>query len=96
MAVRKKRSTCPSCGAAFQRGRMVWRVTLAGVTRQRVCQTCAAAAVPVLAADAPARCQSKGCTNLAHFCRGCIGRAIEQSTGVDLLPALGNLKAKRR
>ena len=78
MATKKKKATkggkrrpCPACGMAFQKGRMVLRLVGTTGTRTRVCQTCAALAVPVLASDAQALCENCG-TNLARVCKGCV------------------------
>ena len=98
MANRRKRTACPSCGAKFQRGKYVWRLLPDGPTRQRVCQTCAGYAVPILASDAPAHCEVCG-TSLARFCGGCIGEVMEAQTGQSITAALvarGKAAAKRK
>lgn len=93
-AAKKKRKPCPSCGAPFQRGRYVWRLLPDGPARQRVCQTCAGFAVPILASDAPVRCQACG-DALAAFCRGCIAKVVQDSKGRSIVPELLK-RAKRR
>ena len=79
MATRKKkalgkRRPCPSCGLPFQKGRIVLRLVGSTGTRQRVCQSCAALAVPVLASDAQTLCEMCG-DNLARICKGCVADA---------------------
>ena len=69
-----KRRPCPSCGMAFQKGKIVLRLVGTTGTRQRVCQSCAALAVPVLASDAQTLCEVCG-TNLARICKGCVADA---------------------
>ncbi len=93
MPPRKKTKSCPSCGGKFVKGRIVNRVLLAGIVRQRVCQACAKLAVPVLATDAPAHCMSCG-TNLARFCHGCVGKALEDVHGKNVVKMLA-IKATR-
>ena len=69
-----KRRPCPSCGMAFQKGRIVLRLVGTTGSRQRVCQSCAALAVPVLASDAQTLCEVCG-VNLARICGGCVADA---------------------
>jgi len=83
----KKKRPCPCCGRTFLKGRYVVRLLDSGAVRQRVCGRCADRAVPVLASDAPARCEQCG-TNLARFCGGCIGRVIDAQTGLNVAQAL--------
>ncbi len=90
---KKKRIACPSCGGNFQRGAHVWRLTPDGPKRQRVCKTCAAYAVPVLASDAPARCEQCK-TRLAAVCMGCVKAVFEQATGAKI-PA-GAIATRRK
>lgn len=98
----KKRRPCPSCGAAFQVGAIVWRMLPSGPQRQRVCQRCAALALPVLAVDAPCRCEECG-EQLARFCGGCVARVISRATGrgvralveSSLTKAIAPTKSKR-
>jgi len=93
-----KKKPCPSCGLAFIKGRFVWRLLGEGAVRQRVCQGCAALAVPVLASDAAARCQQCG-TNLARYCSGCIGDVMERATGkkmVEMLATIATAKGGKR
>ena len=91
-----KKQACPSCGLAFLKGRYVWRLLGDGPVRQRVCQPCAALAVPVLASDAQARCEGCG-TNLARFCHGCIGKVWSAATGGIPMPeAMAAATSKRR
>jgi hypothetical protein len=75
-----RKAHCPACGLSFIKGRMVVRLIGTEAVRQRVCKTCAALAVPVLASDAQARCQECG-KNLARYCGGCVGKAMEVATG---------------
>jgi len=87
MARRKKTRACPSCGANFRKGKIVLRLTLAGSLRQTVCQSCANLATPVLASDAPNRCENCG-RNHARFCAGCVGKVIDQQLGLKVAEAL--------
>lgn len=82
-----KRTACPSCGLNFIKGRYVWRILGDGPVRQRVCQSCAALAVPVLASDAPNRCQACG-KNLARFCHGCVAKELEAVQGATVIQRL--------
>ncbi len=95
MAAAKKRKPCPSCGGMFQRGRIVHRVLLTGLVRQRVCQKCAGLAVPLLASDATSRCLQCG-TELAAFCHGCIAKVVDESIGGALASKLVKQTHKRR
>ena len=73
----------------------MYRILAGGTVRQRVCQSCAALAVPVLASDAPARCEH--CKSaLARFCGGCIAHVITKTTGVDLVRELARSSTKGR
>lgn len=93
MKRRPKRRPCPSCGLAFQKGARVLRIGPSGACYERVCQRCAALAVPVLASDAPAMCEvcSK---NRASICKGCIGDYIEKASREHATVA-GMVKAAR-
>ncbi len=84
-----KRRPCPSCGMAFQKGRIVLRLVGTTGSRQRVCQSCAALAVPVLASDAQTLCEVCG-DNLARICGSCVADAAP-----GLINSLGYKKAKR-
>ena len=86
MKTRKKTKACPSCGCAFRKGRIVLRITAEGQRRQRVCQGCAALAVPVLAQDGRSLCDRCG-RRTARWCTGCAGEAIRK--GVDAAIAVG-------
>ena len=90
-----KRQPCPSCGGIFQRGSYVFRVLIGGTVKQRVCQTCASKAVPVLASDSASRCQHCG-DNLARFCGACITAVMTEATGLDIVPALVKQTHKKR
>jgi hypothetical protein len=83
-----KRRPCPSCGLAFQKGRIVLRLVGTTGVRQRVCQTCAGLAVPVLASDAQTLCEVCG-VGLARVCKGCI-------TDWRLVQSMGYKKAGRK
>lgn len=89
-----KKRPCPSCGLAFIKGRYVWRVLGDGPVRQRVCQGCAALAVPILASDAAARCQQCG-KNLARYCPGCITEVFEASHGKGMVEMLASAALAR-
>lgn len=80
MSAPRKRRPCPCCGGAFQVGSIVWRLLPEGPARQRVCQRCATLAIPVLATDAPARCEDCG-TQLARFCGGCVAKLLAKASG---------------
>lgn len=84
-----KRRPCPSCGLAFQKGRIVLRLVGTTGTRQRVCQTCAALAVPVLASDAQSLCENCG-SNLARVCMGCVA-----AVAPGFINSIGYKKAAR-
>jgi len=87
MAARKpKRRPCPSCGASFQRGKVVMRLVVGTAARVIVCQKCAALATPVLASDAPAVCQMCH-SNLAAVCRPCLSSALSRENQANMLIA---------
>ena len=84
-----KRRPCPSCGMAFQKGRIVLRLVGTTGSRQRVCQACAALAVPVLASDAQSLCENCG-SNLARVCMGCVA-----AVAPGFINSIGYRKAAR-
>ena len=87
MSTRKaKRRPCPSCGASFQRGKIVMRIVVGTAARVRVCQKCAALATPVLASDAPAVCRMCN-SNPAAVCTGCLASALSRENQANLLTA---------
>lgn len=86
-----KRRPCPSCGAGFQVGKIVWRMMPDGPQRQRVCQPCASLAIPVLASDTPCRCEQCG-KQLARFCAGCVAKLVESGRGVRALVEASKVK----
>lgn len=92
---KRKRAKCPSCGAGFQKGRMVLRLTTEGAVRQRVCQSCASLATLILACDAPARCVYCH-VNLASYCAGCIGTVIDEQLDMNIAIALAKRSHSRR
>lgn len=85
---------CPSCGRRFRRGAIVLRILPSGAVRERVCKTCADAAVRVLASDAAARCNQCG-TNVAAFCRGCVAKLLN-GTPAKLVKAAAEVAKRRR
>ena len=88
---RAQRKPCPSCGKKFQRGASVWRVLQDGPARQRVCRSCAAKAVPLLASDAPAFCEQCG-LRLARFCHGCVGEVLKAA---GFRPTIGKRRGRK-
>jgi hypothetical protein len=88
-----KRRKCPSCGLAFQRGRVVYRMLPSGPARSVVCQSCADLGVVILASDAPIRCDHCG-DRAARFCAGCVAQVLQGATGIDLLAKLARGKGR--